>query len=71
MIARLVDELPTSPLIEQLARNCVANLSWSIPTASTSIAFRHNANPWRPGIDNVATHFGLAEHWFARELKKD
>ena len=27
-------------------------------------------NPWRPGIDNLATHFGLVEHWFARELKK-
>ena len=25
-------------------------------------------NPWRPGIDNLATHFGLVEHWFAREL---
>ena len=32
---------------------------------------RTPANPWRPGIDNVATHFGLVEHWFARELKKD
>ena len=27
-------------------------------------------NPWRPGIDNLATHFGLVEHWFAHELKK-
>ena len=29
---------------------------------------RTPANPWRPGIDNLATHFGLVEHWFAREL---
>ena len=29
---------------------------------------RTAANPWRPGIDNLATHFGLVEHWFAREL---
>ena len=27
-------------------------------------------NPWRPAIDNLATHFGLVDHWFARELKK-
>ena len=27
-------------------------------------------NPWRPGIDNLSTHFGLVEEWFLRELKK-
>ena len=31
---------------------------------------RTQANPWRPGIDNLATHFGLVEYWFAREIKK-
>ena len=31
---------------------------------------RTPANPWRPGIDNLATHFGLVEHWFSRELAK-
>ena len=31
---------------------------------------RTGENPWRPGVDNLATHFGLVEHWFARELKK-
>ena len=31
---------------------------------------RTPANPWRPGVDNLATHFGLVEHWFARELKR-
>ena len=31
---------------------------------------RTQANPWRPGIDNLATHFGLVEYWFARELKQ-
>ncbi len=30
---------------------------------------RTPANPWRPGIDNLATHFGLVEHWFLRELQ--
>ncbi len=29
---------------------------------------RTPANPWRPGVDNLATHFGLVEHWFQREL---
>ena len=31
---------------------------------------RTPANPWRPGVDNLATHFGLVEHWFLRELKR-
>ena len=31
---------------------------------------RTGENPWRPGVDNLATHFGLVEHWFANELKK-
>ena len=31
---------------------------------------RTPANPWRPGVDNLATHFALVEHWFARELQK-
>ncbi len=31
---------------------------------------RTPANPWRPGIDNLATHFGLVEHWFLHELEK-
>ena len=30
---------------------------------------RTPANPWRPGVDNLATHFGLIEHWFLRQLK--
>ena len=28
-------------------------------------------NPWRPGIDNLATHFALVGHWFEREVSKD
>ena len=31
---------------------------------------RTPANPWRPGVDNLATHFALVEHWFRRELRK-
>ena len=31
---------------------------------------RTPANPWRPGIDNLSTHFGLVQEWFARELRK-
>ena len=29
---------------------------------------RTQANPWRSGTDNLATHFGLVENWFEREL---
>ncbi|MCY4384573.1 MAG: multiubiquitin domain-containing protein [Nitrospinae bacterium] len=31
---------------------------------------RTPANPWRPGIDNLSTHFGLIEEWFSREPRK-
>jgi hypothetical protein len=31
---------------------------------------RTPANPWRPGIDNVATHFALIDDWLERELRK-
>ena len=31
---------------------------------------RTPANPWRPGLDNLATHFGLVEEWFTREVRK-
>lgn len=27
-------------------------------------------NPWRPGLDNLGTHFALVEDWLARELQK-
>ena len=32
---------------------------------------RTPANPWRPGVDNLATHFGLVDEWFARELRRN
>lgn len=31
---------------------------------------RTPANPWRPGIDGLATHFSLIEEWLIRETKK-
>ena len=31
---------------------------------------RTPANPWRPGVDNLATHFALVQDWLERELKK-
>jgi hypothetical protein len=31
---------------------------------------RTPANPWRPGIDNLETHFALVDEWLIRELKK-
>lgn len=31
---------------------------------------RTPANPWRPGIDSLSTHFALVEAWLARELAK-
>lgn len=31
---------------------------------------RTPANPWRPGIDNLSTHFELVRDWLVRELSK-
>lgn len=31
---------------------------------------RTGVNPWRPGIDNLMTHYALVEDWLHRELKK-
>lgn len=31
---------------------------------------RTPANPWRPGIDNLGTHFALIESWLERETTK-
>ena len=31
---------------------------------------RTPANPWRPGIDGLATHFALIDEWLIRETKK-
>ncbi len=31
---------------------------------------RTPANPWRPGIDGLATHFALIDEWLVRETRK-
>jgi E2/UBC family protein E len=31
---------------------------------------RTPANPWRPGVDNLATHFALVNDWMERETRK-
>lgn len=31
---------------------------------------RTGINPWRPSVDNLATHFALVETWLAREFTK-
>lgn len=31
---------------------------------------RTPANPWRPGVDNLATHMAQVQDWLRRELKK-
>lgn len=30
---------------------------------------RTAANPWRPGVDDLATHLGLVHEWLAREVR--
>ena len=31
---------------------------------------RTEANPWRPGVDNLETHFTLVPEWFRQEFQK-
>lgn len=31
---------------------------------------RTSQNPWRPGLDGVATHLALVEHWLEREFER-
>lgn len=31
---------------------------------------RTGQNPWRPGVDNLMTHYALVDDWLHRELKK-
>jgi len=31
---------------------------------------RTSANPWRPGLDNIATHLIQVDSWLDRELRK-
>lgn len=31
---------------------------------------RTPANPWRPGIDNLSTHFAQVQEWLVRETRK-
>ena len=31
---------------------------------------RTSQNPWRPGLDNIATHLSMVECWLERELEK-
>lgn len=31
---------------------------------------RTPANPWRPGIDNLSTHFEQVRHWLEQEARK-
>jgi hypothetical protein len=31
---------------------------------------RTSANPWRPGIDCLASHLGQVEHWLTNELAR-
>jgi hypothetical protein len=31
---------------------------------------RTEANPWRPGVDDLSTHLFLVDDWFAREFLK-
>lgn len=31
---------------------------------------RTGQNPWRPGLDSIATHLSLVKHWLTREFQK-
>jgi len=50
--------------IGALSNRAMDNMSWQRWS-------RHRTpqNPWREGVDNIATHLGLIEFWLVREFK--
>lgn len=60
------------PLSRQDGRAIGALSSKAIDSKSFQRWSRHRtgANPWRPGIDDLAAHLELAQHWLEREFKK-
>jgi len=60
------------PLTRKDGRNIANVCSEIFDSRSWQRWSRHRtpANPWRPGVDSLATHFELVANWLARELKK-
>ena len=61
------------PPLERLDGKAVAAASPDVFDGKTWQRWsRHRtpANPWRPGIDNLSTHYELILDWLVRELSK-
>ena len=51
--------------IGALATQTIAGVSWQRWSRH-----RTGANPWRPGVDDVASHLALVDEWLRREFSK-
>lgn len=68
-----IDMVYFRPALQRKDAKPIANLSQqSICGESWQQWSRHRtaANPWRPGVDNVASHLGLVDDWLRREFEK-
>ncbi len=61
---------PALARVDGRALTAISNDNFDGKTWQRWSRHRTPANPWRPGIDNLATHFALIQDWLARELKK-
>ncbi len=61
---------PPLARVDGVAIDNISNDSFDDKSWQRWSRHRTATNPWRTGIDNLSTHFGLIEHWFVRELEK-
>jgi hypothetical protein len=50
--------------------NNISTVNWSIGTFQQWSRHRTANNPWRPGVDDVATHLSLVDDWLRREFER-
>jgi hypothetical protein len=68
-----IDMAYFSPALARSDGKGINNLSavtWSIGTFQQWSRHRTANNPWRPGIDDVATHLSLVDDWLRREFER-
>jgi hypothetical protein len=68
-----IDMVFFSPALSRTDGQSIARLTPRVVDGSQWQQWsRHRTgdNPWRPGIDDIASHFLLVDYWLARELPK-
>jgi hypothetical protein len=68
-----IDMAYFQPALDRVDGKAIANLSnQTIRGEVWQRWSRHRtaANPWRPGVDDIASHLGLVDDWLRREFEK-